>query len=553
MAKQPVFKKTDSAARLPVIHKGHALEAAHRNIKPPQISQFVTVSWQWTDQANGNISWTFVNSDQQNSHSVVLFRGATGVPSYIFGGAFWPVYLGPDNSVSNMLDGTQPIPNVSGNGGQPMGLLDFGPSASPRYLVAFIFTLGPGQTWSTPEGGFTGLTPTAGTCFELVSNVAGNFCVGYDPQRVTNWDNQTSTSDRGFSPNPSNFFTYAFTPEAATPEVTLGFNDSIAAGGCAPQNFYFVMEKNNFGRDEVNDNLHYPVSFYLFLEGFTPTAVGGSVPSFSGTFDSAHIPGLSISAPTVTFDIGNTGAGATTPQRIRFAYEVDFTSQSLSAFPPSGAQPKSFQLQASISVQGQSQANTPKAEFFLLGGDDPYFTNVKSESGTEFYLSQDLRVFTGTPALNATPVAGPGAPTLADSTQGAYDYITQLITWLNQQVGYLNPGFAPPDTNIFDPLDSLLPNQGGALLGDSTVNWKTNGHTNYNFAIARVRLKGSSGQAAAASNVKVFFRLNTTQTFDTDYINTTSAVTNADPNVTYPSTGALNDPQSPLPGTDGNG
>ena len=51
----------------------------------------------------------------------------------------------------------------------------------------------------------------------------------------------------------------------------------------------------------------------------------------------------------------------------------------------------------------------------------------------------------------------------------------------------------------------------------------------------------------------MFFRVFTTQTFDTDYINSTSAVTSADPNVTYPSTGSLNDPQSPTPGTDGSG
>jgi hypothetical protein len=45
---------------------------------------------------------------------------------------------------------------------------------------------------------------------------------------------------RGYSPNPSNFFTYAFTPEPAMPENALEFNYSIAAGSCAAPNFYFV-------------------------------------------------------------------------------------------------------------------------------------------------------------------------------------------------------------------------------------------------------------------------------------------------------------------------
>src|ERR1035438_6576176 len=115
-------------------------------------------------------------------------------------------------------------------------------------------------------------------------------------------------------------------------------------------------------------------------------------------------------------------------------------------------------------------------------------------------------------------VAGPGAPQLTDSYNGAYQYIANLITYLNQQIGYLNPGYTPPDTNSFDPLDTLLHNQNAASDGDSTVTPKTGPANNYNFAIARVRLKGSSGPSGQAANVKVFFRLFTTQTFDTDFI-----------------------------------
>jgi hypothetical protein len=50
----------------------------------------------------------------------------------------------------------------------------------------------------------------------------------------------------------------------------------------------------------------------------------------------------------------------------------------------------------------------------------------------------------------------------------------------------------------------------------------------------------------------VFFRIFTTQTFDTDFINSTSAITSADPYVTYPSFPNASNPQSPLPGTDSN-
>jgi len=318
-----------------------------------------------------------------------------------------------------------------------------------------------------------------------------------------------------------------------------------------PQAFYFVLDKNNYGRDEVTDTPTWSPAFYVFLEGYSPNSVASSTPTFSGTFDSTHIPGLSITPAGISYDLGNTGDDANVPQRIRFAYRVSFTAASLSAFPTPGNQPLPFQLGASINVQGNALPFTPRAEFFLLAGSDPYFTNIRS--GAEyFYLSQDLRVFTGTPAVTSQPVAGPGAPTLTDSVGGAYQYIQDLVGYLNQQFGYLNASFTPPDTNVSDPLDTLLPDQDGALDGDSTVTPKSGSSNNYNFAIARVRLKGSSGSAGAAANVKVFFRLFTTQTFDTDFIDNAGAVSSADPNVTYPSTGGST-PSSPLPGTDGGG
>jgi hypothetical protein len=336
---------------------------------------------------------------------------------------------------------------------------------------------------------------------------------------------------------------------------------------------YFVFGKNNFGRDEVTDNPDYPDAFYLFLEGFTPNVVGTTKPTFPTTgipatsiFNSMNIPGLSISTtPTVTYDLGGQGtAYANVEQRIRFAYEVDFSSASLAsptAFPPAGSTtPNAYTLGAAISIAGQPVLTSPNAEFYLLSGDDPYFTNINGATGVdpEPYLSQDLRVFTITPTGNNQTFLGEpfifqgGSPTTLDPA-AAYTYIQKLIQSLNQKYGYLNTSYPPPDTNMSDPLDSFLPQQNGALEGDSSVTPKTGSNFNYSFAIARVRMKGASGSMNAASNVKVFFRVFTTQTFDTDFINSTTAITTADPQVTYPSTGTLINPQSPEPGTNGGG
>lgn len=319
----------------------------------------------------------------------------------------------------------------------------------------------------------------------------------------------------------------------------------------AIQNLYFVAEKNNFGHDEVNDTLSWSDAFYLFLDGYSPAGIAASLPNLTGSFNSSNIPGLTITHSGTIYDAGNTGDNANLPQRIRFAYDITFTSASLSAFPAHGSPPKSFELDATIQMQGQTLPFTPKLELFLLAGADPYFTNLRNGIG-DFYLSQDLRLFTGTPAVNPEPVAGTGAPQLADSDDGAYQYIAKLITYLNEQIGYLNPGYTPPDTNSFDPLDSLLPDQNGLLTADSTVTPKTGPANNYNFVIARVRLKGQPGPPGQAANVKVFFRLFTTQTFDTDFVDSAAVLSAADPNITYPSDGG-SDPSFPRPGTDGAG
>lgn len=194
----------------------------------------------------------------------------------------------------------------------------------------------------------------------------------------------------------------------------------------------------------------------------------------------------------------------------------------------------------------------------MLGGEDPFFTNINDRAGNVPYLSQDLRVFTITPTVNnQTFVNVPftfqgGNPTTLDTAAG-YKYIQNLITWLNSNIGYLKPGgYTPPDTNVSDPLDTLLPNQNGALKGDSSATPSTGTNISYNYAIARVRMNSASS-SVPASNVKVFFRLFTTQTFDTDFINSKTITTSADPNVTYLSSGSLSNPSSPLPGTDGSG
>jgi len=79
--------QSPSPVRKNVVHRGKPTLGP---APTPQISAYVTASWAWVNEAEGSITWTFTNSDPDNSHAVVLYRGGAETPTYIFGGAFLP-------------------------------------------------------------------------------------------------------------------------------------------------------------------------------------------------------------------------------------------------------------------------------------------------------------------------------------------------------------------------------------------------------------------------------------------------------------------------------
>jgi hypothetical protein len=299
--------------------------------------------------------------------------------------------------------------------------------------------------------------------------------------------------------------------------------------------FQYWGVKNTFGKDEVSDLIassggSYANGFSLALDGFNRQVLSGSTPAtptiaFAGTTCRPSAP------PTVIFQF----ADPKIPQRVLFNYDVHFDGSALGAFPASGETPEPGN--ASIGVLGKTFST--QTEFFFLAGADPYFANVLPNPSdppkqNPSWLSQDLRVFTAVPRTFPVPVPSstyvapvshpvpPGAPTFTEGRSfgdydigGAYAYITNLITYLNQNYG--DPSKGDP----FDINNSILPGQQDAYTGDSSVAPGTNllftTLNNYNFAIARVRLRGTAGPVHAAPGVKVFFRLWQTQTADTDW------------------------------------
>lgn len=494
---------------MPVIHKGHPdLGPA----TPPQISADVTVTWAWTDQATGQISWTFVNADKNNSHAVVLYRGATNVSDYIFGGAFWPIYLGP-SGLSHILDGTKPVPTLTGDGGQPMGLLDYGPGATPRYCVAFIFNIGAGQTWSTPEAGFAGITPTAGACYALTAATSGTYCVGYDQGRVTHYDGQTGSTEPGYSPNPSAFVTYAFQPEPATPENTLGYSDAIGDGPCLAPAIEFKLNKATFAQDEVAATASWGSAYWLAISGFKNTDLGLTSPNalnsqptpsptITASVDQSLNPGLTAGQlATIAANLPDVNTFGPAPvlaidptlgldfQTFLYPYTISFANQN--AFNALTTHEVAvITLKATFTAGGVSV--TTRADIELAKGEDPYFYDLDPTQPLAYpsWLSFDLRFFKVTPNQAHQMFSAPNPTGAGD----AVDYIRNVLTNLNTP-GRITNG---------DTFDTTL-QQDEDLSALEFHPDNDSGEPTFNFAVARVRI--TSSVATTIAPVRVFFRL----------------------------------------------
>jgi hypothetical protein len=231
---------------------------------------------------------------------------------------------------------------------------------------------------------------------------------------------------------------------------------------------------------------------------------------------------------------------------VSFAATAVKTTAQGGIFPTVGSAPLSLPLTASFTVQ--SQPFNAATVIQLLPGADPYFTNINPAANNVFYLSQDLRVFTATPGINPTPISGVGTPpslTPSDdinpSSAAGYSYIQSLLQYLN--INYSNPLGTDPFT--------LFPDQTSALTADSSVSPSVPDpvsgtlFTNYNFAVARVRLNGTPN-TTSGENVRVFFRLFITQSCDTDYQPDSTYLSNNDP-AGFPGSPALGTSDTTIP------
>jgi Pro-kumamolisin, activation domain len=281
-------------------------------------------------------------------------------------------------------------------------------------------------------------------------------------------------------------------------------------------NFYFQVNKGSFGLDEVNVTDSYPEALWLVVEGFTPTAVNAA----SAPVVEASLPGITVSVQPGQPELASQPS---TPQRVLFPCTVNFSASVIKTvtnggiFPDPSTPPASTPVELISSLTVGGQISSAVTELGLDQGADPYFANFDATGGNPFYLSQDLRVFTVTPGLDAAPIEGvrlsPANNTTWDS-RAAYSYIQQLLAKLNSDYG------DPSNGDAF----AAFPDQSNALSGDASVTPTSvdpsdatgTPYANYNFAVARVRLSGEPN-SSSGDNVRVLFRVFAAETSDTDY------------------------------------
>ncbi|KAH9216199.1 hypothetical protein DL95DRAFT_498532 [Leptodontidium sp. 2 PMI_412] len=331
---------------------------------------------------------------------------------------------------------------------------------------------------------------------------------------------------------------------------------------------FISSPKSWFGKDEVVNAVAdparkglYPDVILLQLQGVSRNLMNAALPILSGpALGFASGSGFNISFDSnkgIQFQQPN---NVFIPQIILFPLNVTFTAASIASFPSGDVIPGTFgpfpivlELNAAVTELGLNL--TALTEITFSFGENPYFHNViditplnsppTQTNLNPWYLSQDLRVFTATPELDQRPVKGssihalsPSFPATAANNSGAYQYIQDLLRYMNTE--YSDPNGQDP---FATSVNSALPSQFYVYSQDSSVSPYTYGtglarYANFNFAIARVRLQGTPG--TPANDVRVFFRLWNTNSADTQFDEST-----------YPShKDASQQPIFPLPAAD---
>lgn len=335
-------------------------------------------------------------------------------------------------------------------------------------------------------------------------------------------------------------------------------NCPASAGDCqyAPvnQSLEFIMGQATFAKDEVAPSSSVAPAFWLRVSGFTSEALGltsasklamspNPAPTFTVNIDpvlnapnnltaqqiatiSANLPSVDVFGPPPI--VPADPSLQQDPQNFLYPYTVTFGTQgAFGALLPD--QVVFLTVQATL-VVGQVTV-TASANLTLTSGENPRFEDIDPNHPQNYpsWLSFDLRFLKMTvPTTGAAQTASRFGATMTTDPADAPGFIAQVIDNLTAGGGRVG-------SDSFDP--GLTQDEDASSL--EFLPTDVSGNRVFNFAIARVRLKGNT-PGAKAKKVRVFFRLFQAQ----------STVSNFDPSTTYRyhSDGALNGVTVPLLG-----
>ena len=251
-----------------------------------------------------------------------------------------------------------------------------------------------------------------------------------------------------------------------------------------------VLERSTFSQDEVGTGHTFPGAVLVTVDGLKPNQFpGGPIDTLSPS-DAQ----LMQWAPQITpsgdagFSIEPKGIASDDPslpdraQRFTFTYQVRFPNGNAFSVPE---EVRNVQVNASLASPVTAAPLTDQAWFQLVKSANPFMLDLANGNDVS-WLSSDVRSF---PVVAGSTKFGVTLPENATRAQ-ARQFIRDLVNSL--------------DNNEFTSLDMSQP---GSALSPSALS--TSGKRVYNFAVARVRL---NGQVANANNVRLFFRIFSSQT-----------------------------------------
>lgn len=259
---------------------------------------------------------------------------------------------------------------------------------------------------------------------------------------------------------------------------------TFGGGAYRVERCYFLSDKSTFSQDEVTlqGAASFDNAFYLVLDGFLAGELGvaAAAPAKADFLAPNVKPTLATNLPGVTLElfdlIAPTSFASDVFQRFVYSGRVTFTNAA-AAFNALGTAPSArFDLTAAL----QSGAFDCRTQIELLKAGNPYMID-----GPTSWLSTDVAVFKV--SATDTPFGGFAVGTAANA------YIKNVLGVMNNQI-----------------FDQLAAQQGATVL---ELSEKVAGVNMFNFAIARVRYRGS----AQASQVQAFFRLFNTAATGFDY------------------------------------